>query len=129
MSPAEPSETRTSVPRSSTVGTVVHIVIGPVIWAAHLMVIYASQSALCARSLAAPVPVVVIAATMVAAAGLVLAAALPSRVAILFRASDWPAPRQRFNNHLSVVLAVLSLLAVCAEGATAILVASCGALR
>jgi hypothetical protein len=115
--------------KRSGIGTVVYMVLGLIIWAAHLTVIYASQSALCARGIAGMVPYVVAAATVVALAVLATLVAMPRRFAALIGAANWEEAQQRFCDRLAVALAGLSLFAVAAEGAAILFVSTCATLR
>ena len=105
-------------PGGSTVGTLVFILLGPIIWAAHLTLMYAAQSVLCARGLSGPVPLVVAGTTLIGCAALIVVMVAPSGTARMLNAAHWREPQGTFNARLAVLLAALSLFGVCAEGAS-----------
>ena len=106
-----------------------NLTLGPLIWAAHLAVVYAVHSFGCARDLfgaglfGLDQPQLVIAgATVFAILG--IGAGLPIRV------SAQPVEQeQSFERGVAIGLAGLSIFGVLAAGAAAVIIPACAALR
>lgn len=117
-------------------GTLVFILVGPLVWTLHLTVIYGSQSLLCAlnpgedRSMgnAAVVAIILVAtAAFVAVAG--FSVARPSFVHALIARADLPADQAGFIVTIMRVLAWLSILAMLYAGLGAVMLPACDQLR
>lgn len=106
-----------------------NLTLGPLIWAAHLAVVYAVHSFGCARDLfgaglfGLEQPQLIIAgATVFAVLG--IGAGLPIRV------SAQPVEQeQSFERGVAIGLAGLSIFGVLAAGAAAVIIPACAALR
>jgi hypothetical protein len=113
------------------IGTLVFLLIGPIIWAADLTIIYGAQSSLCAfRALdQGSVGVLVVATTAV----LILLDALvllrPHRFFRLLTSAPPPAAQWDFLRGTMRLLAALSGLAMLYFGAAALLLPACAQLR
>lgn len=124
-------------PRSgSTVGTIVFLLFGPIVWSGHLAFCYGMQSVACA--LAGPsaierdplvIDILIWVATLAGAVLLVGALLAPRALATLLRADAWAAPQRTFQRRTMRGLAALSLLAIMATAAGTLLIASCAPLR
>jgi hypothetical protein len=122
--------------RRSTAGTIVYLLAGPIVWAAHLTILYFVQSMLCAHGLAGRsvagvglVPVVIVSATAVGLAILLAAILAPAAASRLAHASGWSMPDRVFHRRVMVALAVLSALGIAWAGFTAFVVPACPQLR
>ena len=128
---------RTGPARSSSIGTLLYVMLGPIVWAAHLGVIYAFQSVACAVARDAVMAdkatelsaFVIAGATLVAFAALCLCAVFRYRAAALFGAAAWPEIQQRAHASMMRSLVLLSAFAVAAQAGVALLVPTCGTLR
>ena len=117
-------------PGRSTVGTLVYLLIGPVIWAAHFMTVYAAQGWLCAIGAAQDrIIAAVFALTLPPLLALAAALFMPAGLARLLRASDWGEETQHFLAGAMRLLSLLSLLAVLYFATAAALLPACPALR
>jgi hypothetical protein len=113
----------------SVVRVAFNLTLGPLIWAAHLAVVYAVHSFGCARDLfgvglfGLEQPQLIIAgATVFAILG--IGAGLPIRV------SAQPVEQeQSFERGVAIGLAGLSIFGVLAAGAAAVIIPACAALR
>ena len=113
----------------SVVRVAFSLTLGPLIWAAHLAVVYGVHSFGCARDLFGAglfgldqPQLIIVGATLFAVLG--TGAGLP------IRASAEPMEQeQRFERGVAFGLAVLSMFGVLAAGAAAIIVPACAALR
>ena len=106
-----------------------NLTLGPLIWAAHLAVVYAVHSFGCARDLfgaglfGLEQPQLIIAgATVFAVLG--IAAGLPVRVSARPMEQE-----QSFERGVTIGLAGLSTFGVLAAGAAALIIPACAALR
>lgn len=118
--------------RPSTAGTAAYLLLGPLLWAAHFTVLYATQSGACAifGAGAGPVPTIVIVIATLLVLGLMVAAMLkPHATSELLQAGRWGEPVQRFCDRVMALLAGLSLFAVVGAAAGAVLLPSCPPLR
>lgn len=113
----------------STAATVVFILFGPIVWALHLLVIYGSQSVLCARGGTASISTIIGVATLVSIAALCTAAMAPGALAGALRVGPGPGSQQAFINGVAVTLAILSLFGVVWAAATIFILPSCLSLR
>lgn len=115
--------------RSAT-GTIFYILLGPVLWAAHLTLIYFLHSMLCAHVVAVhAIPALVVVATGVAVVVIALPMLAPKAASSVFRASGWSEEALSFYARLMRGLALLSLAGVVWGGATALVIPECAALR
>ena len=112
------------------------MLLGPILWAAHLAVIYGAQSTLCALGISAVrgpavslVAVVTTLATVVVLGLLAVAILAPRALSRRLRAASWSMPAQRFCDRIMVLLAMLSACGVIWAGATVLLVPACPPLR
>lgn len=116
-------------------GVLIYIISGPLIWAAHLFVVYAAQSVAC-TFIAPPGPgvgnvvsVSVILATIAGAIATGWLCLRPSGVkASLFGNASHVSP-SIFENSLMRLLAGLSLVGILWAGMAAMILPACGALR
>ena len=123
--------------RGPVTSALLYLLAGPLVWAAHLFLVYAPQSALCAFRITRPVTiepllitVYVAAVTALAAAVLVLALWRPGTTASLFRARRFlDGENGQFMISVMRLLSVLSLAGVLWAGATALLLDPCPQLR
>ena len=122
--------------RGSTAGTILYLLLGPIIWAAHMTAIYFSQSMLCAHGLANSsvagidvVPGIVAAATIAALAILFAAILLPGSTARIARAAGSPIAERTFHRRIMAALAILSAVGVAWAGLAVIFVQDCPPLR
>jgi hypothetical protein len=109
---------------------------GPIVWAAHLAIVYGAHTLLCARGYAGQMllgvplaPAIVVVATVAALlslAGVMLAPRLKS--APPRRRADRDPPNS-FEVRVMRLLALLSAIGVAWAGATAFIIAPCLALR
>lgn len=114
-----------------------YLLAGPLVWAGHLMLVYAPQSALCAfritgAAIAGPgtISVIVLAMTALSAVALVLALWLPTSTARLFHAARFlEGENGPFMISVMRLLTALSLAGVLWAGATALLLEPCPQLR
>ena len=82
----------------STAGTILYILIGPIVWATHFAALYFIQSMLCAHGTAEGfVPIIIGAATLVAILPLATAPLLPRATAGMFHAGGWGAEANAFH--------------------------------
>ncbi|MEZ5816619.1 MAG: hypothetical protein R3D44_06025 [Hyphomicrobiaceae bacterium] len=117
---------------ASTSGTMAFVLIGPLVWAVHFTFVYGFQSVLCVVgerfSISQSIIVTgVVAATVIAAALLTIALMVPRRVEALVTATPSLPPQFVFQRRVMQGLVVLSLFAVLAEGAAAVVLPPCGA--
>jgi hypothetical protein len=118
-------------------GALVYLLLGPLVWAAHLFLVYAPQSMLCAFRLtgfanAGPllIEAVVGAVTLLAAIPLLLAILFPHGAARLLRAAGFlRGENGAFMVLVMRLLAALSLAGVLWAGATLLLLPACAQLR
>lgn len=118
-------------------GAFLYFLAGPLIWAGHLFLVYAPQSALCAfrvTRFAAVDPllirILVGAVTAIAATALVLALCLPEKSARLLRADGFlEGENGPFMIRVMRLLAALSLAGVLWAGAAALLADPCAQFR
>lgn len=106
-------------------GTLAFMLLGPILWALHLTAIYGSQSLLCARGMAGPVPDLIFAATAVTLGLMAVCLLAPERLRAAMRASGWPPEQQYFHERVAMLLHILSAFGVAAAGAGAFLVGPC----
>lgn len=117
----------------SIVGTLVFILIGPLVWALHLLVAYGSHASLCAVAgagrLADPLPWILGGVTLAAALILALALASPSTFRRPLRAARRDDREAAFATGVMRVLALLSLLGVLFAGIAMVILPLCQQLR
>ncbi len=114
---------------SSTLGTMIFILWGVIVWFLHLSAIYLAHTLLCAlETRPTLIMTVIVWATVVALAAIAPIIIAPQRVANLTRL-----PRSNADGHhvvsIARFVAVLSLVAVLWSGATMVFVDSCELLR
>ena len=118
-------------------GAILFLLVGPIIWSAHLLAAYGPQSALCAlrvtgESAAQPwlVSATVGAVTVLSLVFLLLTLWRPVATARLFRAAGFLEGDQKsFLLFVMRLLATLSLAGVVWAGATALILDPCAQLR
>jgi hypothetical protein len=118
-----------------TIGTLLYLLAGPLLWAAHLTVIYGSQSSLCAfdigetaagnNSLATTVILVATAVCI----GLVVAMTLRPQSIFGWLALGEVSPDRPFLVWAMRLLSALSVLAILYVGLAAIILPACAQLR
>lgn len=118
------------------IGTLVFILVGPIIWAVHLTLVYGSQSSLCAFNLVEDrsggtdaIVYIILAATalFIAAAG--FGAVRASFVYTLIAGTDPPLEQIGFIIATMRILAGLSILAMLYVGLSAVILPACDQLR
>lgn len=118
------------------IGTLAFILIGPLVWAVHLTLIYGGQSLLCAfnpgedasgRNVA--IVAIILAATIAGIAAVGFSAARPAIVHALIARGALPAEQAGFVVTIMRVLAGLSILAMIYAGLGAVILPACGQLR
>lgn len=116
-------------------GTLVFILTGPIVWALHLTLVYASQSSLCAfnagESAAGKsiVVAIILAATVLCIAAAGYSAARPGVVHALIARAALPAEQAGFIVAVMRILAWLSMLAMLYAGMGAVMLPACEQLR
>jgi len=117
-------------------GAILYLLAGPIIWAAHLLLVYGPQSALCAfrvTGMAAAEPwlisALVAGVTVLAMAAIALILWRPRRTARFFRFDTASDGQRSFVISVMRLLAVLSLIGIAWAGATTLLLAPCAQLR
>ena len=113
----------------SVVRVAFNLTLGPLIWAAHLAVVYGVHSFGCGRDLFGAglfgldqPQLIIIGATLFAVLG--IGAGLPIRVSAQPMEQE-----QRFERGVAIGLAALSIFGVLAAGAAALIIPACAALR
>lgn len=119
----------TSRRADTAAGALLYLLLGPILWAGHLTAIYGTQSVLCAKAAADAVPAIIAVVTALALALIAVAVLAPSRTARLFAGSAWSESTQRFMRNAMVTLALLSAFGIAAQGAIALFIPTCPALR
>jgi len=118
-----------------TIGTLIFILTGPLLWAGHLTAIYGSQSSMCAfgvgtsdggQNLLVSGIIGVVTLAFVALIG--VAMARPHTV-LGWLARREPPPDRTFLTWVMRLLAALSALAIIYAGAAAIILPACAQLR
>jgi hypothetical protein len=115
-------------PYRRLVGTVLYLLLGPIVWAGHLTIIYSTHAVLCVRGLAdGPLDVRAIIAV---ATGVALMVSIAAAV------TGWARWRNRktegvsaFQHGVMGLLALLATIGVAFGGATALFVTPCLQLR
>ena len=123
--------------RGSPAAALLWLLTGPLVWSAHLLLVYGPQAALCAFRLTGiagidPLLVrgLVLAVTVLAALALVLALRWPARAARTLRAGSFlEGDNGAFLIAVMRLLAVLSLAGVLWAGAVALPLPACPQLR
>lgn len=117
-------------------GTLVFILIGPIIWAVHLTLIYGSQSSLCAFNLGEDraggngvVIAIILAATAACMAIVGFSAVRAGFVHALIARAAPPAEQVGFIVAIMRILAGLSILAIFYGGLGAVILPACDQLR
>lgn len=120
----------------STAGTVLYMLLGPVLWAAHFTIAYAAHWSLCATGLAdiriigiGIVPMIITLATLAMLAVLAWASLRPRRAARIFRAGGWENPAQSFHASVMRLLALLSAFGIIAAALSPLMLPVCTGLR
>lgn len=110
----------------STAGTILMILLGPILWSGHFAAIYMIQSMLCAHEVGVLAIQPIIALLTVAAAALIaIALGAPERTRGLFGTDGWSEDEQRFHWRLMTLLSVLSAVGVAWAGLTVFFVPAC----
>lgn len=110
-------------------GTILAVLFGPLVWAAHLMVLYGAHASVCAAAgnaggSSGPIVSVLALATAIALALISLPLTFPKGFAGLFSAGA-SADEKRFMLSLMRWLAALSVVAVTANGIALLIVPPC----
>ncbi|MBU1209981.1 MAG: hypothetical protein KJ587_01760 [Alphaproteobacteria bacterium] len=120
----------------STVGTIVYILLGPIIWAAHFTALYFGQSVTCQitgsgrpETIASAINLGIWAATAIAASLLAMALHSPARFEVLFGTDVWQSDQRGFHRQTMAVLSGLSLFAILAAASGTLLIDPCAVLR
>jgi hypothetical protein len=114
----------------STPGTILYILLGPILWSAHFTVLYSVQSMLCAHGVGEHlVPVIVAAATMVAVLVTGVLILLPNATSRIFGAGGWEGDAAVFHVRAMRGLAALSTAAIVWGGLTSVFIPGCLTLR
>lgn len=121
----------------SVAGALLYLVAGPLVWAGHLGLVYATQSVLCALAVTGvarvePLFIEILggAITALAAAALVLAIRLPHHMARVLRAARFlDGENGTFMISVMRLLAALSLAGVLWAGSAIVLLDTCPQLR
>jgi hypothetical protein len=120
-------------PHRSTIATILCLLFGPIVWATHLMTIYAAHTVLCAHGTAGSMGGGIDASVSVAAAATILALILMASAAGMVSGSadgfGPPAEQQCFLRRVMLWLTALSVLAVIWSGITAAVIPACAPLR
>ncbi len=129
-------ETGSEQRRGSTLGTILYVLIGPIVWALHFTVLYAVHGFSCGLASdgrIAPMPVAILMAVWIAtiaAIGLLGAALLaPERMALQLKTDVWSVPQRRFHRQTMSVLCLLSVVAILFAGASTLFVDVCALVR
>jgi hypothetical protein len=123
-----------SSPVASVTGTLVYLLFGPLLWAAHLTIIYGASTLICAMGEGDPaaardVGVVILVATAVALAVISFTAAYPRPARTLLKVRSNSASTAAFLDRAMQTLAVLSFIGIAWAGATVVMITPCGQLR
>ena len=110
-------------------GTLVYLLLGPIAWAMHLMVVYGSHTLICAREGGSGASETILAATLIVLAMLAAAIAAPGAAQRALDQSDSNAVGYRFHRRVMRWLAFLSAVGVAWAGSTALIVGPCLSLR
>jgi hypothetical protein len=120
----------------SILGTMILLLAGPIVWAAHLGIVYFSQSMLCAHGLAGVriagfglVPLTIVAASLLALAIVAAAAAFAGWARTASLDYWWTRADAGYERRVTLVLLLLSALGILWAGATAFVVPDCPMLR
>jgi hypothetical protein len=121
-------------PAGHTVGTIIYILFGPIVWAVHLLLIYGFQSAGCAltgysRDLAFYGTWGIVLITAIAALKLGFAAVRPNLLERSLGADVWTGNLRAGNRAMMRLLAGLSIYAILASGLAPLIVPICASLR
>jgi hypothetical protein len=112
---------------TSLLSAAAFLLAGPILWAAHLFLVYGPQSALCAMGRPdGPVTMLVLLVTAVFAVPLAVLLAAPGTAVRLLRLGT---EDRRFSVSVMRWLSALSLAGVLLAGAAALLVDPCAQLR
>lgn len=121
----------------STFGSIVFMLLGLIAWALHLTIIYSVQATICAFAPPAARPptglniveIVILAATLLAAAVALLPVVAPTATSGLLRTRSVEPDEGRFHRSVAAWIGVLSLAGILWGGMTAILLVPCASLR
>ncbi|CPR16112.1 conserved membrane protein of unknown function [Candidatus Filomicrobium marinum] len=117
-----------------TVGMILFLLFGPIVWAIHFSIVYSSQSTLCAAAdhldfhPNSAIAAIIFMVSICAVATLVWAISLPSRLAAALGV-DLAARRASFYSSVMTLLAWLSVFGIAALALSAFLVDPCAPLR
>ena len=118
------------------IGTLIFILVGPIVWAVHLTLIYGSQSSLCAFNLGEDrsggndaVVAIILIATAVFVAIVGFSAVRASFVHTLIARADPPEEQFGFIVTIMRILAGLSIVAMLYAGIGAVILPACDQLR
>lgn len=118
-------------PPSSLAGAVFYMLLGPIVWAAHLAVVYAGHAAPCAKGITretrALIPIGVELATFLALAALLVGVLTASFR--LNRSGDRARASTPFQDKVMITLSLLSAFGVFFAGTSALIIEPCLPLR
>jgi hypothetical protein len=106
-------------------GALFNLLVGPLVWALHLTVVYVAHAILCARGYSAFIPPLVVAAATIAALAVLICCLRQLRGA----APGDATPEHRFRSGVSMALIGLSIVGIAWAGATIVFVPGCLTLR
>lgn len=124
-----------TVRRGSTVGTILFMLLGPIVWAAQFTALYFSQSVLCqigtvkADAIGDTINLAIWLVTVAAASLIAAALLVPTRFEALLGADAWQTEQRDFHRRTMAVLSIMALLAIAAGASGTMLIDECGALR
>jgi hypothetical protein len=132
----EGSEMKAGNDSGPLAGGILYLLVGPIIWAAHLLLVYGPQSALCAfraDGMITVAPFVITALvgvlTVISMAALALILWRPRQVARLLRFNAAAEADRRFAISVTRLLTALSFAGVTWAGAVALFLDPCAQLR
>jgi hypothetical protein len=117
------------------IGTLIFILVGPIVWAVHLTLIYGSQSSLCAFNLNedrgenSAVVAIILLVTALSIAVVGFSAVRPNFIHALIARGMPPTEQAKFIVTIMRVLSGLSILAMFYAGLSAVFLPACDPLR
>jgi hypothetical protein len=117
------------------IGTLIFILVGPIVWAVHLTLIYGSQSSLCAFNLnedrgeSSAVVAIILLVTALSIAVVGFSAVRPNFIHALIARGMSPTEQAKFIVTIMRVLSGLSILAMFYAGLSAVFLPACEPLR
>lgn len=130
------NQTKAEAQGRSAFGTIIALLAGPIVWAAHLGIVYFLQSMFCAHGLVGVrfagvglIPGIVMLATVIALAILTVVIVAPKRVDRTLGATGWRPSAMAFHTRVMIAMAWLSAFGVLWAGLAALVLPSCPQLR